>query len=426
MHMKNIIMVGLLGLAGGIRAQVMNFERAPIFYSRATPKDPLTGIDFNKLLIPCPDDRTYLKRILNKLEIPIASQVLVFSKTSHQNNRISPNTPRAIYFNDEFYVGWVQGGLVELASFDSELGMIFYTLDPKASYQAQLDRPQTCLNCHAGSRTRYVPGLMVRSVYPDLRGYPILSNGSYLTDHMSPMHERWGGWYVTGYHGDTQHMGNAIAEEVGTEVRMDTKSGANLRRLEGLFDTRPYLRGSSDIVALMVLEHQTAMHNALLKAHLAIRQGEYNQRRLYKELGEKLSGTYSGSLASIAESQCNKVVERLLFCEEMEIGDDGIEGDTAFQAGFQHNKKTNAEGKSLKEFHLHERLFKYRCSYMIYSQAFEVLPKQFKDMVYKKLWHALSDEVTDEPYRHLRDWEKEAIRSILVETKTDLPAYWNS
>ncbi|MFT5123934.1 MAG: hypothetical protein ACI97B_002569, partial [Verrucomicrobiales bacterium] len=148
--------------------------------------------------------------------------------------------------------------------------------------------------------------------------------------------------------------------------------------------------------------------------------------RLYAELKEILPGTYSGSLASIAESQATRVVQQILFCDEMEIGDDGIEGDVTFQTAFQYNKKTNTDGKSLKDFHLYERLFKYRCSYMIYSQAFEVLPRQFKEIVYDKLWQALTDETPDEAYSHLRDWEKETIRSILVETKSDLPAYWKS
>jgi hypothetical protein len=426
MRFSITLLIVLSSLTTWLPAQVMDFERAPIYYSKTDPQDPLTKLDFKKLLVPCPDERTYLERVLNKLEVPLESQVLVFSKTSHQNGRISPDTPRAIYFNDEVYVGWVQGGLVEFASFDPALGMVFYTLDPRDKQAPTLERPQTCLNCHAGSRTRYVPGLMVRSVYPDVSGYPILSNGSFMTDHTSPLHERWGGWYVTGFHGDTRHMGNVIAEDLGDEIRMDTAAGSNITELGGLLDTRPYLRDSSDIVSLMVLEHQTSMHNALLKAGLAIRQGEYNQKRLYAELKEILPGTYSGSLASIAESQATRVVQQILFCDEMEIGDDGIEGDVTFQTAFQYNKKTNTDGKSLKDFHLYERLFKYRCSYMIYSQAFEVLPRQFKEIVYDKLWQALTDETPDEAYSHLRDWEKETIRSILVETKSDLPAYWKS
>ena len=315
-------------------------------------------------------------------------------------------------------------GLLELALFDPKLGQVFYTLDPRPHADRSLDRPQNCLTCHGGSRTHNWPGVLVCSVYADDNGHPLLANGSFLTGHDSPLEERWGGWYVTGQHGMQTHMGNVIARETEEGVVLNRNDGANVESLEPYFDTSPYLRKTSDIVALMVLEHQVNMHNALLRANLIVRQAERRQRTLLQQLGEKRPDTYTGSTLSVANSQVNHVLKDLLFCDEMEISDDGIEGDEAFQEAFQANKKDNAAGKSLKDFNLRERLFKYRCSYMIYSQSFNALPRGIKNMLYERLYHILHDEVPHEDFAHLKDWEREIIADILLETKPDLAKAW--
>src|SRR5262245_33074062 len=81
--------------------------------------------------------RGYLDSILRALDIDASSQSLVFSKTSLQVAAINARTPRALYFNEDTYVAYVQGtGLLEFNTFDSALGPVFYTLqnEPEPSH----------------------------------------------------------------------------------------------------------------------------------------------------------------------------------------------------------------------------------------------------------------------------------------------------
>ncbi|MDX1565353.1 MAG: hypothetical protein R3236_08115, partial [Phycisphaeraceae bacterium] len=238
------------------------YDADPIRYSATEPKhDPvskLTGrLRKGAAFLRYDEKFGYLPALLEALRIPFDSQVLVFSKTSLQLDQISPQTPRAVYFNDENYVGYVQGGAVlEIASVDPQLGTVFYTLD-----QRRVDVPKPvratgdCLSCHASSRTRGVPGLLVRSVFPSDQGHPILRGGSYNTTQQSPIKRRWGGWYVSGKHIDLPHMGNRLVSDArSTPVRLDKPIGGPTDE-DRLFDKSAYLKPTSDVAALMVLEH---------------------------------------------------------------------------------------------------------------------------------------------------------------------------
>src|SRR5262249_54756835 len=129
------------------------------------------------------DERQVVRTLLKALEIPEASQMLVFSKTSFQKDRISPAHPRAIYFSDDVYVGWCPGGLVEIAAMDPVLGPVFYSFDPQAVREGiRFQRDAECLRCHGGTFVREIPGLLARSVFTDTAGQPVLSLGSELVD----------------------------------------------------------------------------------------------------------------------------------------------------------------------------------------------------------------------------------------------------
>ena len=201
-------------------AQTPMYETAPINYSAAAPHDPVA--DLQQTLDKAPSTLTtasktgYLESLLKQLNIPKSSQTLVFSKTSFQHNLISPRNPRALYFNDESYVGFVPGGeVIEIASTDPALGTIFYTLDQHSSKITR--QTESCLQCHGASMTRDIPGLLVRSVFADSDGQPILPAGTFVTTHESPLKERWGGWYVSGSTGSQTHMGNTLFQERGQQ-----------------------------------------------------------------------------------------------------------------------------------------------------------------------------------------------------------------
>jgi len=220
-------------------------------------------------------DFGYLPSLLQRLKIPVSSQVLVFSKTSFQATRISPRTPRAIYHSPDVYIGWVRGGdVIEIAATDAQHGVVFYTLDQERVRRPRFERRgQECLQCHVGAATLHVPGLVVRSVVTNRTGLALFPGPSYLSDTRSPLHQRWGGWYVSGTHGKARHMGNVFVESGAEAQSLDTNAGANQTSLEAHFNTATYLAPHSDLVSLMVLEHQSHAVNVLTRALYEERQG---------------------------------------------------------------------------------------------------------------------------------------------------------
>ncbi len=411
-------------------AQRIEYEEAPHHYFSAPLHDRCTALDAalqsGRFPIDPSNPKALLRRILAELAVPEASQVLVFSKTSVQKDRITPSNPRAVYFSDDTYVGWVPGGLIEFAGLDPHLGPVFYSLNTDRPDRAtpRLDRSENCMNCHGGSMTNNVPGVMIRSVFPDKDGTPLLQAGTSLIDHSSPIESRWGGWYVTGNHGAARHMGNAIASQLNGNVSLDKEPGANLASLDHLFKTSSHLRPDSDIVALMTLEHQVAMQSRLTEAAYDLRSAITRQKALRRELAEPETDDFVGSTKIVAESHTEKIMRCLLFCEEAPLPDGGIDGHHDFQSSFRANRKPSPDGKSLKDFNLLTRLFKYRCSYLIYSQQWDALPARFRAMLYARLFQILSSPTSPQPYSHLSTSERADILAILRATKSDLPPSW--
>ncbi len=422
-------MATCLFMAGAASAYDSMYEQPPINYSRAAASGPVARLqarlDSGEVRLHREHEQEFLRELLAQLRVPVTSQVLVFSKTSHQNSHITPATPRAVYFGDDVYLGWVQGGVVEVADMSPTLGMTFWVLDHRNREQPlKFERTASCLDCHAGSRVGNLPGMLVRSVYPARDGQPILSQGSFVTGHASPLAERWGGWYVTGRHGDAVHMGNTIARETRSGVEFDPATGGNRIDLSAYFDLQPYLEPTSDIVALMVLEHQVEMQNILSQGAMYVRLAAHRQKLLRAELGEPPTDELVGSSLTVARSQTEKILRHLLFADEIRLPDGGIEGSIEFQRAFQSDAPRDRTGRSLKDFQLKQRLFRHRCSYMIYSRAFEDLPATLKALVYHRLLEVLEGEDTSDTYSHLGAFEREAIKAILLETKSDLPASW--
>lgn len=406
------------------------FEEAPIFYSETAPRDAAQRLELmlraGKAEVDRSDPWKLLRDVLKAFKVPEESQVMVFSKTSHQNSRISPETPRLVYFGDNAYVGYCPGGLIEVSTIDPQLGPIFYVLDPDTPKNKPLhfQREQSCLSCHGGTFAQGVPGVLVRSVFPSPEGHPLMSQGSTLVDTTTPFEDRWGGWYVTGRHGESLHRGNVIAMEVGDRVEVDFEAGANAEDLSAFFDTRPYPRKTSDIVALMVLEHQTSTQNALTRAAHNARRAMHMQTTLQRELGEEVQEEPTGTARRIIDHGAEDVLDALLFKDEAELPQGGIEGDEGFQIAFTENAPHSSEGRSLKDFQLLNRIFKYRCSYMIYSLTFRHLPRQLKETVMQRLDLVLAGRDETGRYDYLSESERGHIRTILAETLHGAPDAW--
>lgn len=267
----------------GLTAQRYSFEGEPIAYQTTPVRDAVAllkeKLESGESELSFDSQHGYLKSLLDQLDIPVSSQTLVFSRTSQQVHKISPGKPRALYFNERVYLGFVQdGGMLELAATDPQQGAVFYSLSQQSAARPAIIRDTgQCLSCHASPRTQQVPGYLIRSVFPGPSGHPHFGSGSFDTGPHSPFRERWGGWYVTGTHGQMRHMGNRVFEK---DERDGLDQGANRTHLQGLVSTTPYLSPHSDIVALMVLEHQTQMHNAITFANFETRQALHQSRTM--------------------------------------------------------------------------------------------------------------------------------------------------
>jgi len=356
------------------------------------------------------------------VKVPLSSQMLVFSKTSLQHRRIGPQKPRSIFFNDDVYVGFCQrGDVLEVTAADPGLGLVFYTLDQKRPEQPIFTRHQdTCLTCHGSSANEGLPGNLLRSVYPDEAGYGMLSSGSFRVDQSTPLRQRWGGWYVTGTSGKQMHLGNLILEESKPPEQIDNSAGVNITDLKGRFQQAAYLSPHSDIVALMVLEHQAEMHNRITRANLLTHQALYEEAEINKALGQP-ANYRSDSTTRRIQYAGEPLVKYMLFSAEAKLVDK-VHGTSGFAEEFTRRGPRDSQGRSLRDLDLEHRLFKYPCSYEIYSLAFDALPGPVKEYVMHRLWDMLSGKDTSADFAHLAAADRRAIREILLATKPNLPA----
>lgn len=420
----------LIGLALAPCAAADENERPPIQYSASTPANRVSRLqaklEQGETKLDYDEERGYLPALLKALQVLPESQMLVFSKTSLQRDHISPRTPRAVYFSDDVYVGYCQrGDVLEITAVDPQLGAVFYTLDQKEADKPRLDRQtDNCLTCHSSSRTDGVPGHLVRSLFVDASGQPILSSGSFAVDHKTPLSQRWGGWYVTGAHGAQSHLGNLVVRGKELATATTNAAGQNVTRLDDRLDVEKYLTPHSDIVALMVLEHQTLVHNRLTKANFAARQALWNQREMNRAFGDPEDKPLDSTARRI-QSAGDDLVEALLLVDETKLTAP-ISGVSGYAKKFSGCGPRDRQGRSLRDLDLQRRLFKYPCSYLIYSSAFDGLPGPMKDYVWKRLWDVLTSDAVDKPFEHLAKKDRQAIVEIIQATKTDLPSYWTA
>jgi hypothetical protein len=358
---------------------ILYFVAALLSSAFASAQNPVADLDRKiregKVEIKYDDAQGYLRSLLEALKIPIESQIAVYSKTSVQSLRIEPNNPRTLFFNDQVIVGWVRSGFIEVLVQDPKDGLLFYTVDQRLFvHQARLAKSTNrdplfqprldCQNCHT-------QGTLVRSVMTGPTGVPLAQTPVYDTDHRTPFDQLWGGWYVTGSSGSAHHIGNTTPA----------------------FDTSRYLSPHSDIVALMVFEHQMQMMNLLVRA------------------------------AKYGSAAANELVDYMLFIDEPSLADE-VSGTSGFAEKFSAEGPFDSKGRSLRQLDLKHHLLRYPCSYMIYTPAFDGLPAEVKDAVYRRLWSVLSGEEKDPKYARSTRTGRQAILEILRDTKKDLPRYF--
>jgi len=407
-----LIPAALIFAAGIEETTYVPYDHAAIQYVEKTPNDAVARlqkqIDSGAVKLEYTPGFGYLPSILKNLGVNIDTQMLVFSKTSFQSVKISPRAPRALYFNDEVAVGSVQDGdVLEFAALDPQQGDNFYTLSVEKTDHPEFARRDVCLQCHQGLSTLGVPGILVSSVYPGADGMPAFRGQAMITDHRSSFDQRWGGWYVTGTHGSITHMGNAVGHDPARPQFLDTQGTQNVTTLDKKFDTSKYLLPSSDIVALMTLEHQTRMTNLMTRVgwdtRIAQHDGKFDEARLNAEVEE--------------------MVSYMLFADERQIREP-ITGVSTFTKTFPGRGPRDKQGRSLRDFDLKTRMFKYPLSYMIYSAAFDAMPAVVRDRVYRRLHEILTGKDNGERYARLTQEDRRNILEIVRETKPNLPDYW--
>jgi hypothetical protein len=385
-------------------------EHPAIAYAQAAPHDAVArlqqAIETGATSLAFDADRGYLPALLRALHVPVSSQGLVFSRTSLQVDHIAPWSPRAIYFNDDVYVGWVQGGpIMELAAVDPALGAVFYTVNQDPGATPVITRQtRTCLQCHESDATGRIPGFIMRSTITDRHGYPV-SPGAGVTTDATPIASRWGGWFVTGTI-PAPHRGNAMTPALKGEMgnvdsylaKAALTTSGTVTDLSGRFDTEPYLSPHSDAVALLVLAHQTEVHNLMTAAAYQARATPDDQLRI--------------------DGAAERLARALLFSQAAPLPGT-VSGTSAFAAEFPRSGPRDARGRSLRDLDLQHRVFRYPLSFLIYSEAFDALPPVIKDHVRRRIQDALDGR--DQPADAA--WSADdriAIGEILAATKPDL------
>jgi hypothetical protein len=391
-----------------------SIEHPAIEYATRPAADDVTRVnrrlESGELQLAVTPDSGYLRSVLAALDVPVESQILVFTKTGVQSQFTSPANPRAFYFNDSVIVGYIRGApIIEIAALDPQQGVMFYALAQNATSPIRLTRRNQCLSCHESITSLDVPGMLVRSVVPGIDGFPLRQLGFVVVDHRTPFAQRWGGWYVTGTHGAMRHMGNATVRDVETAESMISADTLNLKSLEGRFETRGYPSAQSDIVALMVFEHQMHASNLLVRLGWDARVAQF----------DKKLDVDAGPLREAID----ELVDYFLFVDEAPLTAK-VTGTAAFAERFIARGPRDRRGRSLRELDMTTRMMRYPCSYMIYTAAFDGLPAVVRDAVYRRLWRVLSGEDKAPRYARLSGDDRRAIIEILRDTKQDLPEYF--
>jgi hypothetical protein len=364
-------------------------------------------VQSGQVTLPFEPTTGYLEPLLNALNVSVDSQIVVFSKTSLQSQQIQPRNPRAIYFNDSVVVAWVRGGFIEIAAHDPAQGAVFYRVLRAVGGPPALFRDNSCLGCHNSFATLGVPGFLAKSVPSAMDGSALPWLGNYLTDHRSPIPERWAGWFVTGKAGASRHLGNApVANRNADDVSVED-ANLNLADLRSRFDTAAYLSPHSDVIALLVFDHQLRMMNLLTRIG-------WEARRMAHD------GRGDAVIATALRDLTVETVDYMLFVDEAPLS--GVSGTSGFAESFSTRGPRDSKGRSLRDFDLKRRLFTNPCSYMIYSDAFDQLPSVAKRAIYTRLWDVLSGAERAKKYARLSAGDRDRIVEILRETKQDLPA----
>lgn len=417
MRSRSLMLLSILMTSAAVAAEtkeprVIDFRSAPHSYLDAQPKDRfaelLARAQKGDVKIDTSSDKAFLSSVLGALNIPVSSQIMVFSASSLQSEIINPRNPRALYFNEDTYVGWVPGGLIEIIAADPQMGPMFYVFNRlrPGGPVPDVQRSQKCMNCHAGNATRRLPGLIAESLLVSRAGSSLETYRRDVQGHQIPLEDRFGGWHLTGEH----HLPSTRANMMGVP------SGGKTEKVPvppGQFsDLSLHLLPTSDILPHLIHEHQIGFENRLVYAIYTLRQLKHEGK-----------GMLDAAAKAEIEERAQELARYIMFADEAKFPAQGMIGDAAYTQDFLRDRKATKAGLSLKDLDMKTHIFKHRCSFMLYTDTWREAPKELKERVYYHMAGYLREQ-PDAQHAHLAPGERRAIRDILKETVADLPAWW--
>lgn len=419
-----------LAQPGLFDSDALPYGRSPINYFDEATANPVARlaaeIAAGRRKLQYEEGTGYLRSLLSALNVPVESQVLVFSKSSLNERLISPQVPRAIYFNDDVYVAWVpDAASLEISAVDRDKGAVFYTLVQQPQPMPALQREPRCLVCHVSSSTLDVPGHMLRSFETTETG-KLLTGYSRVT-HDTPYEHRWGGWYVTGKPSELPHLGNLAGESQFARHRKEPSYPGVVENLEGRFDTAAYLTATSDVVALLVLDHQVHFQNLCIRLGMESRLGlptESTAKRLARYLlfadAPDLPAAVQGSSGYAAWFERHGTKEAAQEASQGTDTDRTVNRDRGrTQSTKRDHSSPDAASHPLRKLNLKDRVFEHRLSYLIDSAAFDGLTPQARQAVYRHVAELLLGDGSEN-----LDWpadQRKATWALLLAVRDDVP-----
>jgi len=392
--------------------RVIDFKIPPHNYLEWQPRDRFAQLQEKaqkgEVKFDTSSDKAFLTSLLEALDIPISSQIMVFSASSLQSEIINPRNPRSLYFNEDTYIGWVPGGLVEIIAADPVMGPMFYVFNrlrpggPVPDFQ----RSTKCMNCHAGNATRRLPGLIAESLLVSRAGSSLETFRRDVQGHQIPLETRFGGWHLTGEHNLSSHKANVMGIPNSGKNEITSVNPGQFS------DLSLHLLPTSDILPHLIHEHQIGFENRLVYAIYTFRQLKHENKNMF-----------GAAAKAELEERAQELARYITFAEEAKFPAKGITGDPAFAKDFLSDRKPTKAGLSLRDLDMKTRIFKHRCSFMLYTDTWKEAPKELKERIYYHMALYLRDQ-PDAQHAHLPQNERLAIRSILKETMNDLPAWW--
>jgi hypothetical protein len=424
------LLVGLLAVCSVLTAQAQGIryeaEYPTIGYADRPTHNAIARLqerlNRGEVRLEFREPRGYLDSVLKVLGIDASSQTLVYAKTSLQFNLISGASPRAIYFDEDTYIAWIPGTrFLEIATMDGVVGPVFYTLSNTSPDEVRIDRETSrCLTCHDtwGMTGGGVPTFLFLSTLVDRNGESLTGQPGEGTTDRTPISERWAGWYVTGQPTKQPHLGNILVEPDVDASNPARLSPGNVDSLKSFFDVSTYLTDRSDIVALLVFEHQTSVGNLITRAN-------YKSRTLLGRNGLAMTASWASVPAPLQKqlkAMLEPVVQALLFVNAAPVTAP-MQSNSGFDRWFESKGLKDPSGRSLRELDLRQQIFRHPLSYLIYSESFGGLPPFAKEYLYTRISDVLNGRDQSAAYTHISLEERRTVRDILLATKADFAAF---